>query len=411
MKGLGLIFKKQKIPENQPPDSGPNTIDPVQPRPEHHKLYTMNFNMLLNGDTPPPDHPKSSAPRLSIDSMMNEEGPKSKEKVVKKTSSIQLLLSNPDTPAKVSKPQAKKPKRYTTIPVWARTWRPPHAANAMALENSQTLYSDELDVLITRVVPYEDLTRKISQWLYSHLTALKNTDERNIQNIEFEVKFGRIWSKENDARIALPVSTETILTDHIGYLFKPGLEEPMFMHMAEFTRNTLSKNTLNKVSHFDMNDLFYRGVRSADNKPYDLRISKDTETGRVLAKVEKRRIGDIFIYNPSDALDLRLTLSLEIPIPEVPRAVTREPPEMTRRKVRTSHTIPSCKCNIDLTKVFTLSDKRVEDQSFEVEIEVDSGWLLDAFERTHRQGVQQTYEDTVRVMMNNARILNRALAD
>lgn len=380
----------------------------------------MNFKLLLNNNdeaSAPPRPPN----RFSINSMINPDETNDTTtagqppgKTVKKPT-IDLLTN--ESEGKPQKPLSSKPKKYTTPPVWAENWiplvsdKPQEVANEVERLRGRTSYNPQLDVSITKVTPYEDLTRRITQWLYSHLSQLRENEPRLLQYVELEIKLGRIWSKEKDARADLPISTETILTNQIDYYFKPGVENSMFAKIEDFIvkLNQKDANKAFTVLKSDTQDLFYQGLRRGD-KPYDLRVSKDVDTKRIIDQIEKKRLGDLFILNPSNILDFRVSLSLELPIEDIPKQILKENPSMTRRKIRTSYVAEACQDKIDLTRTLTTSsnsDKK--EQNFEIELEINTGFLLAAFEKLFSSEDNQTYEDTIRVLLDNCRILNRCL--
>lgn len=334
----------------------------------------------------------------------------------------------------LEKTTVKKPKKYDTPPIWAQNWIPlvsdkqnrtnggypgntgggsGGGVNEVEKERTKLSYNENLDVSITKVIPYEDLTRKVTQWLYSHLYDLRQNEPELLGFLELELKLGRIWSKELDSRIELPISTEVIVTDQINYYFKPGVENPMFVKIEDFLMKQNAKTAGKKFTTLksDTMDFFYQGIIRGD-KPYNLRVSQDKDTKRIINQIEKRRVGDLFIHNPSNILDFRLSLSLEIPIKDIPKAISKTEPNMRRHKVRTSYISDACKNKFDLTKTYTFHQQQQgkPEQNYEIEIEIEPNWLLDSFNNLFVSTDNQTYEDTVKVMLDNSRILNRSLS-
>lgn len=342
-----------------------------------------------------------------------------------------------DTSVKKQKSRTRKPKKISNIirphkygnpPVWAQDWVPltkikgnlqiGQHAGGVAKDGASllTAYSSELEVSITKSIPYEDLTRRVTEWLYAHLNRLANyqsdpslPQDRGelLKYLELEVKFGRIWSKERDSRINLPISTESIIINQVDYTFKPGVEPVMFDKLRTFLMGIQGKDMAAfKVLDTNNIDYFYHGVR-VNEKPYDLRLTKDATTNRTIATIEKRRIADLFINCPSNILDFRISLSLELPIESIPKEIKGKKPNMIRHKVRKSYISEKTKCRMDLTDTTTEMNTGRQ-HSFEVEVESKIPWLIESF-RSLNKGDSFTYQDTIKVLLDNCRILNRSL--
>lgn len=82
---------------------------------------------------------------------------------------------------------------------------------------------------ITNEIPYEELTRKVTSFLFRHV--IKNDDPTLNWNgaggpiLEIEAKLGQIVSKMTGSRLRLPVQTETVLMDNTDHAFRSTMTE------------------------------------------------------------------------------------------------------------------------------------------------------------------------------------------
>jgi hypothetical protein len=150
--------------------------------------------------------------RHTLSSLLNEDDEDPIDHQSRKNSIILSTLNSKPLAAAPKSTAVRKPKRYDIPPIWATSWKKAYAKNNTSKVNGSlgrrapaTLSG--LPTSITNVTPYEDLTRKITEWLFSNILELG--DEK--QYIEVEFKFGKICTKSNDQRLTLPVITETVL--------------------------------------------------------------------------------------------------------------------------------------------------------------------------------------------------------
>lgn len=348
-----------------------------------------------------------------------------------------------------------KPKRYETPPIWAQLWRPraeqhtygyeernissgsmnnasaiptSQLSNKSVFNNSHT-ESVDLECSITGVIPPPSVTRTIAEWIYANFTEIP--DDRR-KYVELELKFGTIIDKRASHRIDLNVLTECIFTDTSNTYFDVGVHEVGWNDMCKFLddleksyQEDLRKNPqlarekpkrkFNNLES-DITDTFYQIIQR-NEQPKTIRISKDNQLKppRYTA-INKQRISDLFIHNPSSMYDLRLSLSSENPIPDsdIELILKKQPPTLTRVKKRNSWSHKPTVTRFDMTRVLVprelknKSGKKIieQDQSYEVELEVDTFELFNGFDM-FKSGLDSIrFEELVEIFVNNARCLN-----
>lgn len=359
---------------------------------------------------------------------------------------------------------SRKPKRYQQPPIWATEWIPPSkyaqrinngngGVNAGSLpggtgiqavgaadfepvrytekrvfDTSKTA-SVDLECCITGVIPPASVIRTIAEWIYANFQEIPDKDRKNI---ELELKFGTIIDKSKGHRLSIDVSTECIYTNSSQIHFEPGVHEDGFNEMIRFLddlekgyQDDLAKSgggnpsrprrKFNKLES-DITDTYYRIAKRGEN-PKKIRISKDNllDVERLTA-MNKVRISDLYIHNPSSLYDLRLSLSYEFPVPseEIESIVSKNKVDLTRIKKRQSWTHKPTATRFDLTRVLrpvelknNKGNKIIEhDQKFEVELEINTIELFNGFDQFKSGQNDIRFEELVEVFVNNARAMN-----
>ncbi|CAN6661101.1 hypothetical protein TRVA0_033S00364 [Trichomonascus vanleenenianus] len=350
--------------------------------------------------------------------------------------SIQSLLSD-TTPTHPEPPYAqqrsestpsrprRKPKRYDRPPIWAQNWtgaredsRPatgvvpspsPGGPRGRGSSQPQVLAPRPIEgtnslgfqSTISGVLPHEDLTRKVVEWVFSNISLLGEDKSY----IELEIKLGAICAKSNEKRIQLPVLTECVL-------------DPRFTRAETFFEAQLSDAQFSLVNQFldglcdDKKVLTRQSIRTKDhiyshpNKPDKLRVTYD-ERDTPIERMVKRRVADMMVFSPGDLLDLRISLNVELPASRTDISDQGKPAKI-RSKNRLSYAAQGMQ--FDLTSV--ISDNAAR-SSKELEIEVNKSLILeliDNFERNKDVREMEKFEDLIRIAIDNARVLNRKLS-
>lgn len=355
-------------------------------------------------------------------------------------------MAEEDELSKINKLKStNKPRRYTEPPIWAREWisssyqgtsngtpvdnTPQSNLSSKPVFDKSLTVSVDLECSITGVIPPPSVTRTIAEWIYANFTEIPD-DQR--KNVELELKFGTIIDKRAGHRIDINVSTECIFTDNSNTYFDMGVHEVGWNDMCKFlddleksyqdeirkssqTNPNAPKRKFNTLES-DITDNFYQ-ITNRNEQPKSIRVSKDNllDPPRYTA-INKQRLSSLFIHNPSSMYDLRLSLSYENPIPDnnIEGIIKKNQPTLTRIKKRNSWTHRPTVTRFDMTRVLVprelknKSGKKIveQDQSFEVELEVDTLELFNGFDK-FKSGVDSIrFEELVEIFVNNARCLN-----
>lgn len=378
-----------------------------------------------------------SAPRAS------KEEPKSAPHLSKEPPQAAPPESSPQAPPKrdlgaIIRGPSRKPKRYETPPVWAREWTPPGqkapqypAGGPAAGLSSKSIFNRaqtqlvDLECSVTGVIPAPLVVRTIAEWIYAHFTDIA-LDNRPY--VELELKFGTIIDKMKGQRLDIGVSTECVFTRQLDIVFEMGvhevgwndmrkfLEELERAHQEEQRKAGAKPRRKFSVLESDLTDLFYhQNERNEQQKT--VRVSRDNALlpPRHVA-ILKKRLLDLYVHNPLQMYDLRLSLLLEFPVPEssIEPLMAKNKPVLTRGKKRVSFKHQPTVTQFDLTRVLKPKPTKnkagrtviEQEQSFETELEVDVHELFGGFDKI-RDGLDTIrFEELVEVFINNARVLN-----
>lgn len=335
-----------------------------------------------------------------------------------------------------------KPKRYSTPPIWAQRYYPPNQgpkdavykslgpANADAATSSapvfdrQSMYSADLECLITGVIPPQSTVRTIAEWLYANFVEILL---ENRQYVELELKFGTIVGKASGARLNIGVSSECIYTATADTRFEMGVHEVGWGDLKEFLNelerkyvDEAKKNPSNPRRKFnttesDTTDYFFH-VSERNEQPQKIRISKDNQlVPPRYVGIQKKRLSDLYIHSPSCVYDLRLSLSLEMPVNEASvEPLMKKKPTLQRGKKRISYSHAPTVTRFDFTEVSMPKKTKnkfgktvVEsERSHELELEIDTYQIFRGFDKIRDGSDTIRFEELVEIFLNNARCLN-----
>ncbi|KAK6460568.1 CYTH-like domain-containing protein [Scheffersomyces coipomensis] len=359
-----------------------------------------------------------------------------------------------------------KPRRYNTPPIWAQRYIPPNQRhrynNDVNINNNNnnnnnnnpdiqsngngnvkykindtpvfdytTTRSLDLQVSITGVIPPSSFTRTVAEWIYANFS---NITEENRKYVELELKFGKIMDKRTGNRINVDVVTECIYTNQSSTFFEMQVEEIAWNDIRKFFEE-LEKNYQDELRSgipdlskprrkfnmldSDITDTFYQ-VGNRGEQIKRVRVSKDNNLNppRYTA-IEKQRVADLFIHNPSSMYDLRLSLSLEMPVPEnnIEPIRTKNKPSGVRDKKRNTWTHAPTLTQFDLTRVLIPREAKNKhgktiinhDVNYEVELEIDTLEVFNAIDKIVAGTDAYRLEELVEIFINNARILNNRI--
>ncbi|KAK9369453.1 CYTH-like domain-containing protein [Lipomyces kononenkoae] len=331
-------------------------------------------------------------------------------------------------------PTKTKPRRYNSPPIYGRKWRSdwrsaynvPSANNgnmdsrngrltsSPSPESVSHVFKDDGDsssttkgkrfATFTNVEPYEDLTRRVSSWIYANMADMAP----DVQNqVEIEAKIGTIMSKQTQQRLSLPVDTETLLnTDILAGTIEFESDVGRVQHQAYnvFLNSCLQKSeqwqTPIRYSHTKQRDIFYSMTPQpgSSRRGERLRVSVDLKSEKVIQKVVKTRVRDLMIYCPGSKYDVRISLNIERPESVDPSPQDKLNNDRVKDRVSYIHQ----NSQIDLTQV-TAPDKKTH----ELEIELGMKETLDYIAKIKSGTQDDGYEECIRRFLDNVRILVR----
>ncbi|SCU93177.1 LANO_0E03202g1_1 [Lachancea nothofagi CBS 11611] len=299
-----------------------------------------------------------------------------------------------------------KPSRYNLAPIWAQKWKP----TVKALQSIDTKNLN-IDASFTNVIPDDDLTKSVQDWVYATIVSIP-PDLR--QYIEMEMKFGIIVERSDTNRVCPPVSSQTVYTEMDAHL-TPDVDERVFIEINKYIKgiSELSEYTGKfNIIESHTKDSLYR-VGASTQRPRFLRMSRDVKTGRVGQFIEKRHISQLLLFSPKDSYDVKISINLELPVPDndPPEKYKDNTPVNTRTKQRISYIHNDSCTRMDITKVANhnqgVKQKHTED-THEIELEVNTAALLSAFENITQNNKE--YASILRTFLNNGTIIRRKLS-
>lgn len=334
-----------------------------------------------------------------------------------------------------------KPKRYLEPPIWAQHYASPSQKDKLPFNYHKqaptsgqsnkpvfdrgSMHSSDLECLVTGVIPPQSTVRMVAEWIYANFVEIL---VENRQYVELELKFGTIVDKTSGSRIAIGVSSECIYTDTSAIRFELSVHEAGWKEMKAFMdelekqyqedvrRDPTKPRKKFATTETDNIDFFYNHAER-NERPQKIRITKDQLLNPPrYAGIEKRRLSDIHVLNPSSMFDFRISLSVEIPIAEgsIEPIMKKNKIALQRGKKRISYTHSPTVTRFDFTEVSipkptrNKSGKTVtsNEVSHELELELDAFLIFRGFDKV-RDGLDSIrFEELVEVFLNNARCCN-----
>ncbi|GCF01115.1 mRNA-capping enzyme subunit beta [Zygosaccharomyces mellis] len=299
-----------------------------------------------------------------------------------------------------------KPNKYKNAPIWAQKWKP----TVKALQSIDTK-DFKIDTSFLNLIPDDDLTKSVQDWVYATIFSIP-PDLRPM--VEMELKYGVIIDAKSPDRISPPVSTQAIYTED-GRM-TPNVDQAVFEELKKYIHgiSELNENSGKfSVIESQTTDSLYR-VGVATQRPRFLRMSTDLKTGRVAQFIEKRKISSLLIFSPKDSYDMKLSINLEIPVPEnePPEKYKDQTPMSARTKKRVSYIHNDSCTRIDVTDVERLQKgpkgRDTNDNTFEVELEINTAALLNSFDNITTDS--NLYASLIRTFLNNGTLIRRKMS-
>ncbi|KAB8337035.1 hypothetical protein FH972_021339 [Carpinus fangiana] len=370
--------------------------------------------------------------------------------------------SRESSPAIASAPPAKRPRVSKPPPIWAQRakavrpdWKLPKGSNRAVKVNGPPVNGPSKMVAgsqvtgpsvvgplgpweptITNVIPFEPVTREISNFLWTTVVQDQSTGTgeaggvpSSLGQFEIEARLGHIIDPKTHQRLHMPyVRTETALDPSMEVAFESQMTEKQHEQFNNILNEYLA-DSLKKVdgpkqripmryAHTREVDVFYelpdseisllppviqtriRGNRARKPK---MRVTKDQKTGAVLAKIVKVKIQDMHVFDPRTDFDWRISVNAEMNWDGDIAQLTPAPNSHDRRKDRMSY--KHLAFQIDLTQVTSSASAQ---KTHELEIELASSEVRKQGLLTE-QGQPSGFEELIQSFVNNVRVLSRRL--
>lgn len=264
-----------------------------------------------------------------------------------------------------------------------------------------------LSLSILGVEPLDEFIREVADFIH-HMIGQR---PEGANGVEVEAKVGVLRDKVSGQRLSLPVLVETIIMPNsVDCRFESNMSPIQHKHFNTLLNNlktTSSTPSEMNYAHLHLVDSFYA---APDGRGEKVRVTRDEKSGAVQACVQKVRLGSLDIYSPKRAADWRISVNVEIPVPQPIGTATH-----TRKKDRMSYTHEEF--IVDLTQVtstFGASSKPEVLHELEVELARPEYLLSTAAKRGDpnvSESERGAFDELIRAFVNNARILVRNSGD
>lgn len=292
---------------------------------------------------------------------------------------------------------------------------------------------------ITGVKPYEEISKTVADFIFIHVINNPDIKEITGRGIQFEIeaKLGTLLDKDTNFRVDRLLDTECVLHDNGRVAFKSSMTEAHHKAFNDFLNDVVIKTDPRAPNGTGRVQVHYKHRREVDRyfeltpelqnrlpgcvrsrlgsrvRNVKARVTYDQRTGEVLNKIVKARIADIDIHMPTNPMDCRISINLEMnwegPVQELEQLGPGQNDESSdRQKDRLSYT--QGHYQIDLTQV-TLSNSvpgtaHKTDKEHELEIELASPIVLDQCAKA-MNGAPHRYQELIEGFLDNVRVLAR----
>ncbi|KAI4277145.1 MAG: hypothetical protein L6R35_006164 [Caloplaca aegaea] len=306
----------------------------------------------------------------------------------------------------------------------------------------------EWEPTITNVIPAEELTREISNYLFQSVVQMNGVAFGPAGGstagpgavVEIEAKIGQIIDKNTNDRLRLPVMTECMLsrTDpNLRTAFRSSMTAAQHSRLNNFLNGALKASKpplpgeapakkprvpLDYVHTYETDTFYDLSTHAWSTLPPSVqnyldrrikpkvRVTTDQKTGQVTAKIIKVRISDIEIYSPQTPFDWRVSISLEVnydgdllnELRETSEGRRGPGPDRNKDRVSYKH----AHYQIDLTQVKSAEGSSVMEKEHELEVEISSAAVREQGQLV-LQRQPNKYEELIKGFVDNVRTLVR----
>ncbi|KAM0360704.1 hypothetical protein ACHAO7_004232 [Fusarium culmorum] len=290
---------------------------------------------------------------------------------------------------------------------------------------------------ITGVKPFEDISRKVADFLFLNVLNAPDMMEISSKSIQFEVeaKLGTLIDKDTRHRVNQNIASECILMDSSRIAFESSMTEAAHKKNNDFLNEIVKsthprgpgganhrvpvvyKHRRERDRFFDLPAELQHRIpgcirnRLAKGRRTRVRVTHDQKTQEVLGKIIKARVADLDIHFPELPMDCRISINLEMDWDgslEELEGIPNPGDNPDRNKDRLSYT--QGPYQIDLTQVIQSGPAGRPEKKHELEIEIDSKLLIDQG-RKAASGVAHRYPELVEGLVDNIRVLARKARD
>ncbi|PTU24082.1 hypothetical protein P175DRAFT_0497195 [Aspergillus ochraceoroseus IBT 24754] len=292
---------------------------------------------------------------------------------------------------------------------------------------------------ITGFIPHEEVTKLVCDFLFQHV-VLRNDAMAGPAGslsagsgaiIEVEAKLGHLVDLDRGERLSLPILTESVISrdnPRFRTSFQSNMTQAQHRAMNNFlneaVRASMPQANPGRIplsyAHKKERDTFYevspselppviRQNLNPRHKP-KVRVTVDQRTGEVLAKIVKCRVADLDVHSPRTCVDWRVSVNLEmnydgdhqhLPLAETGRGSS------DRNKDRMSYR--HLAYQVDLTQVARSEPSAKGEFEHELEIEVSAAEIRRQGQLAMAGDPKNQYEDLVKGLVDNIRVLARAV--
>ncbi|KAL3466012.1 CYTH-like domain-containing protein [Aspergillus heterothallicus] len=313
------------------------------------------------------------------------------------------------------------------------------AAQSQPSEPAQMKSLGPWEPSITGFIPHEEITKIVCDFLFQHV-VLRNDAAAGPAGssavgqgaiIEIEAKLGKLIDLDRGERLQLPVMSESVIARDNSRL-RTSFESSMTLAQHRAMNNFLNEAVKASMpqanpgriplsyAHKKERDTFYE-ISPSDLPPIirqnlnprhkpRVRVTVDQRTGEILAKIVKCRVADLDVHSPRTCVDWRVSVNLEMNFDGdishlTPADTGRGASDRTKDRMSYRHLA----YQIDLTQVARSEPSAKGEFDHELEIEVSAVEVRRQGQLAMSGDPKNQYEDLVKGLLDNIRLLARAV--
>jgi polynucleotide 5'-triphosphatase len=280
---------------------------------------------------------------------------------------------------------------------------------------------------------HDEVSRQVADFIWAHATDSEHVRnaiaESEHTQLEVEARWGHIIDRSSKTRFRRFHTAETPLKPGVDVKFESTMTMEQHKRMNGYLNAQVGQSKLPEAARTNIDyvhtrevDTFYalgpeelrhlppmvQGMIQQAGVAQRIRVTRDQKTNEVIRSLVKLRIQNLDISSPGTEWDYRVGINLEVtytgPIDHLTPAAEagKSPESMKRHKDRMSYSWMGA-YQVDLTQVLTGTGK-----NHELELELDSGVLLDQADRM-RRNEENSFVQLINGMMLNLRVLSRKM--